>query len=309
LISATKNELLLSNFLNVAGYALGASANVQSRVTDKLLNLTDLPVTTPPANFFQIDEDDTAILAKAGIATTDIINVTFVAYTASIQLNLTKEESESIDDASIIQLGLNTFLTVSEQFNLKPEESDPLYWDFKLALSKPNDGSVATPETFITLFARFLREHDDSVTWFPASAGGSLIITALLRYLGQTPYDRWEWIQTLTIGFSGVGYSLLSVLDIGSRKQIIDFDEKTFDIKFNSAIFKFEDSGLVLPSFAVLNVLLLIAIGVQKYLRNRKNKSPQVEEKPVYSISPLDRSYSSIQMLPLTGNNEARHMA
>jgi hypothetical protein len=93
---------------------LGASANVQSRVTDKLLNLTDLPVTTPPANFFQIDEDDTAILAKAGIATTDIINVTFVAYTASIQLNLTKEESESIDDASIIQLGLNTFLTVSE---------------------------------------------------------------------------------------------------------------------------------------------------------------------------------------------------
>ena len=47
--------------------------------------------------------------------------------------------------------------------------SDPTYWDFQLALNA-NQTNLVNSTTFITIFDEFVREHDDSVTWFPAAA-------------------------------------------------------------------------------------------------------------------------------------------
>jgi hypothetical protein len=98
------------------------------------------------------------------------------------------------------------YLSSSQQFDLQPKPTDPLYWDLKLALSAPNttntpmlDGTV-----MVNITGDFYRQHVDSVTWFPASGvsdlqctwmlqnsnivqGGTLMSIALLRYVRQTP--------------------------------------------------------------------------------------------------------------------------
>jgi hypothetical protein len=204
---------------------VSASVDVQQQVAYNLVfsNASGLPVTTLPANF-QVTKNDTTILTKSGIATADIIKVTFealtnpnftdVVYSGNYNESYVNSTIDSYTGATIVQQGLNTFLTVAEvsivytpissllhnhshrypsqQFSLKPEESDPLYWDFQLALSKPNDGSVANYSTFTKLYSSFLREHDDSVTWFPASAVSHHLLLSINICFISILYDRVE---------------------------------------------------------------------------------------------------------------------
>jgi len=177
-----------------------------------------------------------------------------------------------------------------------------MYWDFQQAFD-PNNIASVNLTTFIFILDEFIREHDDSVTWFPAAGGVTFILAATLRYVRQTPRDRWEWINLYSIGGAGIICVLLSVLDIGSGKPVINPAVATNpSLAFvGSPIFKVERAGWILPSYAVLNALVLIALGVENYFARRSTKR-RLESHPGYTYEEVN-----VNMLDTIGVGQVAH--
>jgi len=150
-----------------------------------------------------------------------------------------------------------------QQYKLQPEPTEPLYWSIQSEIQN-NDFDTLSNNSISTLNELY-RDHLASVTWFPGAGGATFIINAVLRYTAESPGDKWDWANILTIGGGGVGYILLSILDIKSGGPIIVFNKTTDDLKITSPVYKFADSALVLPSFAILNLLVLLALGIQHH--------------------------------------------
>jgi len=232
------NELVLSNYeiaLNRVTKAMFDTVTRQFHAFPTQLSSSQLP------------SNDTSTLMKAGIAPSDILGSMYSSLSTG---NYTDSNSTFYKNV------LTTFLTVAEEFNLQPKQSDPVYWDFQLAISSNFTANETNVEVILQ---ELLKEHNRSLTWFPAAAGATFIILAILRFIRKTPQDRWDWANLITIAGGGIGYALLTFLDFGSGTPNINLNENLYAY-FGSQVFSFVQSGWVLPSYALLNLGVLLAL-------------------------------------------------
>jgi len=268
LISATASQLIVFNFLSTTNGVLDAISEIGSLQNSSFPNRLGV---------YNLPEDDVLVLNKSGIAAADILDDTYQAIANS-------NGTDAFDPLSLRQY-FSAIQTVATQYKLQPEPTEPLYW-FLLSEIETTDVETLVNDTFPTLNELY-RDHLASVTWFPGAGGATLIINALLRYCAESPGDKWDWANIMTIGGGGVGYTLLSILDINSGGPIFKFNDTSGDLKISSPVYAFADSGLVLPSFAILNLLVLLALGIQHHY-GRLSSERKVASQKLNTQEPLE---------------------
>jgi len=128
------------------------------------------------------------------------------------------------------------------------------------------------------------REELDSTTWFPAAAGLTFVLLGVLRYVRQAPRDKWELFGILNLTIGGLIYIPLSIMDIGSRRQIETVHGLTAHL--NAAIWRFTKSGWPLPSFAILTILVTIGDAVCNF-KARQSLRRQVGSDDPHIYAPM----------------------
>jgi len=189
----------------------------------------------------------------------DLINSLYFTYSGNDTAN---------QEARFSQLELQLYGILFEQFDLYPKSDEPLWWELELAYSSVNPVDTNTMKV-LSIISQFTRENIDSTKWYPAAAGASFFLLGALRVLRQTPRDKWEWGNALSLIVGGLIYIPLCIMDIGSGQQIETRNPGTFETRLNSAIWRFANSGWVLPSFAILTILVMIADAICRYIPRR----------------------------------------
>jgi len=288
LLAGTVNQLISFN--------LGRTQEV---IFNAVLDIEDRQIAIFPTRL-EMDQapiNDTSSLDKSGIAVNDVIDGIYFAR----QGNDTGHK-----EARIAQFETEIVGIILKQFDLFPAADDPVYWQLALILDSTDpDPNVINKDKVYSVLSQFVRANLDSTTWFPAAAGMTLVLLGLLRFIRQTPRDKWEMLSFLNLTIGGLVYIPLCILDIGSKRQIETVDD-TFTVHLNAAIWRFAASGWVLPSFAILTILVMIGDAVCDYMARRALRkqvgsydphiyAPMLEEKLHSQYPAPDRPSTSVE--------------
>jgi len=117
----------------------------------------------------------------------------------------------------------------------------------------------------------------------------------------------------ITIAGAGIGYSLLSFLDIGSAAPKLNLTKNLYSY-FGSAVFSFVQSGWVLPSFALLNLIVLIGLSwenfharkyVGRVIASQIKETPTVERASWVEVTGLPHSLETVEQLVASPSSES----
>jgi len=204
LLSGTVNQLVTFNLTQTQSVVASAMDDIlfrQVAIYPTLLSETQVPY------------NDTLALNKSKIATSDIIDVAYFV----LQGN-----DSAHKQARVAQLNAEVIGITLEQFDLFPTTDDLIYWQYALLVNNTDDPdpNIVNPSAVYSLLSELTREQLDSTTWFPAAAGMTFALLGALRYVRQTPRDKWEMWSVLNLVIGGLIYIPLCIMDINSKRQI-----------------------------------------------------------------------------------------
>jgi len=247
----------------------------------------------------QVPLNDTSALNKSSLATPDVIDRLYFALSGN-------DSDRRV--ARLAEFELEVFGITLQQFDLYPTPDDPLYWQFALALNQTDpDPNVINATQVFQVLSDFTRSSLDSTTWFPAAAGMTFILLGALRYIRQTPRDKWELGGILTLVIGGLVYIPLCIMDIGSRRQIDTISLSDYSTHIGAAIWNFAASGWVLPSFAILSLFVMLGdAGCDFMARRSLQKQIGSDDPQVYAPMFGEKDCPQDPVNPMNGASKTR---
>ncbi|KAG8736597.1 hypothetical protein FRC10_009132 [Ceratobasidium sp. 414] len=253
LLEGVKNQLLLSSFMNSAGYLLGQ--------TDAVLNSDSL-------DDAQFNNTLRPLLLKSGMTWDDQFQKLVDLFSQNMTAGNTTEldEATKVDIVTVWYLRLQMATTLNTYINFM--DNDTIEDDVQETITRYQTDYAFTyqdangpPEVLQGFVWDLIKNIVTNARYITALSGLTFICLATLNLIQSWPRDRFQWASIISRYTMGVAMMMLLLLNIGKYQTY--FTPAEAPASQRAGVFNWIDANWVLPTLALAYGIQFIIDTVQ----------------------------------------------